>query len=177
MQPKVVDILERSTSMQVLSFEDLYAGKLCATLNRQHPRDLFDMKLLLDNEGISENMRKAFIVYLASDSRPINELLNPNLIDLSFSFESEFRGMTNLDIKTDELIQVRKYICENMLKIISNEEKSFLLSLVELDPNWELLDLPINIKDLPSIKYKLLNLERMEKKKRKKYLDQLEALF
>lgn len=176
-QPKVADILERSTSMQVLSFEDLYAGKLCATLNRQHPRDLFDMKLLLDNEGISENMRKAFIVYLASDSRPINELLNPNFIDLSFSFESEFSGMTNLDIKTDELIQVRKYVCENMLKIISNEEKSFLLSLVELDPNWELIDLPINIKDLPSIKFKLLNLERMEKKKRKKYLDQLEALF
>ena len=31
----------------LLSFEDLYAGKICATLDRQHPRDLYDIHLLL----------------------------------------------------------------------------------------------------------------------------------
>ena len=30
--------------MQVVAFEDLFGGKLHATLDRQHPRDLFDIK-------------------------------------------------------------------------------------------------------------------------------------
>jgi predicted nucleotidyltransferase component of viral defense system len=38
--------------MQVVSFADLYAGKIVAALDRQHPRDLFDVKHLLTNEGI-----------------------------------------------------------------------------------------------------------------------------
>ena len=33
--------------VQVLAFADLYAGKLAAALSRQHPRDLFDVGLLL----------------------------------------------------------------------------------------------------------------------------------
>ena len=35
-----------------LSFEDLYAGKIVAALDRRHPRGLFDITLLLENEGI-----------------------------------------------------------------------------------------------------------------------------
>jgi predicted nucleotidyltransferase component of viral defense system len=35
-------------SMAVLQPPDLYGGKICAALDRQHPRDLFDIKLLLD---------------------------------------------------------------------------------------------------------------------------------
>src|SRR5262245_4447259 len=46
--------------MQVVSFADLYAGKIVAALDRQHPRDLFDVKHLLANEGIDEALRAAF---------------------------------------------------------------------------------------------------------------------
>ena len=63
--------------IQCISFAELYGGKICAALDRQHPRDLFDIKLLLDNEGISELIRKAFIVFLIGDNRSINEPLNP----------------------------------------------------------------------------------------------------
>ena len=42
--------------MPVVAFEELYAGKLVAALDRQHPRDLFDVKLLLENEGISDEL-------------------------------------------------------------------------------------------------------------------------
>lgn len=31
------------TIVNNLSFEDVYAGKICAALDRQHPRDLFDI--------------------------------------------------------------------------------------------------------------------------------------
>lgn len=36
----------------VVSFEDLFAGKLVAALDRQHPRDLFDVRGLLTHEGL-----------------------------------------------------------------------------------------------------------------------------
>lgn len=45
--------------MQVVSFADLYAGKIVAALDRQHPRDLFDVLDLLAHEGIDEQLRKA----------------------------------------------------------------------------------------------------------------------
>jgi len=176
-QPKVTEILERTVKMQVTSFEDLYAGKICATLNRQHPRDLFDMKLLLDNEGLSDEIRKTFVVYLASDSRPINELLSPNLHDFSLNYESEFSGMTDMVVGTEELMSIRDYLCQNIVKMLSDNEKQFLLSLVQMDPKWDLISLPIEIKELPSIKFKLINLERMESKKRQKYLNELEKLL
>ena len=35
----------------VLAFGDLNGGTLHAALDRQHPRDLLDVKLLYDNEG------------------------------------------------------------------------------------------------------------------------------
>ena len=176
-QPKVTEILERTVKMQVISFEDLYAGKICATLNRQHPRDLFDMKLLLENEGLSDEILKSFVVYLASDSRPINELLRPNLHDFSLNYQSEFSGMTDMTVGTEELISIRDYLCQNIVSMLSNNEKQFLLSLVRLEPKWDLLSLPIDIKKLPGIKFKLINLEKMENKKRTKYIDQVELLF
>jgi predicted nucleotidyltransferase component of viral defense system len=176
-QPRVVEKLERTVKMQLLSLEDLYAGKLCATLNRQHPRDLFDMKLLLENEGLSDETRTAFVVYLASDSRPMNELLNPNIQDFSVGYKSEFSGMTDMVIGTEELMSIRDYLCKNIVNMLSDNEKQFLLSLVNMQPKWDLLTLPVDIKELPSIKFKLMNLEKMESKKRQKYLNTLETLF
>jgi hypothetical protein len=46
-----------------------------AALDRQHPRDLFDVRDLLANEGIDDVLRKAFIVYLLSHDRPMSEVL------------------------------------------------------------------------------------------------------
>ena len=43
--------------IQVVSFADLYAGKLVAALDRQHPRDLFDVRDLLANEGIDDSAK------------------------------------------------------------------------------------------------------------------------
>ena len=56
--------------IQVVSFADLYAGKIVAALDRQHPRDLFDVRDLLANEGIEDALRRAFIVYMLSHDPP-----------------------------------------------------------------------------------------------------------
>jgi len=49
---KAQDLFELSLQSRTLSPYDLYAGKICAALDRQHPRDLFDVHLLLKNEGL-----------------------------------------------------------------------------------------------------------------------------
>ena len=78
----------------VLAFDDLYAGKLHAALDRQHPRDLFDVKLLYENEGLTDDLFRAFLVYAACSSRPMHELLAPNEKDIAEDFAREFAGMT-----------------------------------------------------------------------------------
>jgi len=36
----------------------LFGGKLCAALDRQHPRDLFDVKHFLENEGFNFEIKR-----------------------------------------------------------------------------------------------------------------------
>src|SRR3546814_1358815 len=75
--------------MQVVALPDLYAGKIAAALDRQHPRDLFDILHLYENEGITDDLFRAFLVYLVSHNRPAHELLAPHLLDLEDCYRSE----------------------------------------------------------------------------------------
>src|SRR3989338_6333974 len=102
------DKFELSTTVKILSVADLYGSKLCAALDRQHPRDLFDAMMLLKNEGINEKIRKAFVIYLAGHNRPTHELLDPNFKDIEQEYESDFRGMVETDVSCEDLIQCQK---------------------------------------------------------------------
>lgn len=150
--------------ISMVSLPDLYAGKICAALDRQHPRDLFDIKLLLENEGLTDDIRKAFIIYLISHNRPIAELLNPIRKDITEIYHSEFANMTTVKASIDELVTVR----ENLIKLISSSltenEKEFLLSFKKLEPDWELLDTG-GVENLPAVKWKLINLNKMSQSK------------
>jgi len=160
--------------MPLLSFPDLYGGKICAALDRQHPRDLFDIKVLLENEGIEEKTRKAFIVYLISHPRPIAELLAPHLIDIKNLFENEFRGMTNVPVSLDSLISLQKDFAPLILKSLSSEEKRFILSIKAGNPEWDLLGIE-GIARFPAVKWKLQNIAKMTEQKHKIVYDKLKA--
>ncbi|WP_375398456.1 nucleotidyl transferase AbiEii/AbiGii toxin family protein [uncultured Sphingomonas sp.] len=74
---QVTDAVEEAfgfAEMSVVAFEDLYAGKVCAALDRQHPRDLFDVQLLYENEGLTDDLFRTFLVYAACSKRPLHEL-------------------------------------------------------------------------------------------------------
>src|SRR5436309_1955221 len=100
--------------MKTLSPADLYGGKLCAALDRQHPRDFFDIKILLAAEGITEEIRKAFVVYLASTDRPMHELLDPVRRDFQKVFETEFLGMVLVPVRYEELEDVREVVIRRL---------------------------------------------------------------
>lgn len=91
----------------VVALADLYAGKICAALNRQHLRDLFDVKWLLEKEGLNDEIQKALIIYLASHNRLMAELLRPHFKDISAVFAGEFANMAETDLPLEELVAVR----------------------------------------------------------------------
>lgn len=162
--------------MAIVSFSDLYAGKICAALDRQHPRDLFDVKFLYDNEGISDDLRKTVLVYLISHHRPIAEVLDPPRKDITKIYESEFLQMAEVNVALQELVEVRERLITDIQTGLSEEQKEFLLSFKARLPKWELLALD-GVKDLPSVKWKLINLTKMSSEKHAASFKKLEELF
>ncbi len=149
---------------QTLSMGDLYGGKICAALDRQHPRDLFDIKLLLEDEGITDDIKYAFIVYLISHPRPMVELLNPNFKNIKEIFIKEFKGMSRIPVDLFELIEVRKNLIDTLNGLLTDQDKNFLLSVKSGIPDWSKFPLSL-VQNLPSVKWKLININKMNKNK------------
>lgn len=129
--------------MPVVALADLYAGKMCAALDRQHPRDLFDIKWLLENEGLTEEIRKAFLVYLSSHNRPMAELLRPQYKEISAIYVGEFANMAETDVSLEELLAVRERLVELIHQGLTESEKGFLRSFKNREPDWVLLGLSL----------------------------------
>lgn len=172
---KVEETFGRFAAINVVSFSELYGGKVCAALDRQHPRDLFDVRLLLDNEGFTEKIKTGFIVALISHMRTINELLKPSFIDQRHAFETQFSGMADIPFSYEDFEKTREELVRLVHSSLSMEDRVFLLSFKEADPIWEFLNVR-NAKELPAVRWKLQNLERLKKENLKKYHDLISAL-
>ncbi len=158
--------------MPLVSTAELYAGKLCAALNRQHPRDLFDLKLLYENGGITDKIRQAFVIYLASNPRPIHELLSPNRLDINQVFDREFSQMTASNINLNDLLEIREEVISNINEKLTENERQFLLAVKQGKPEYALMPFD-NLDQLPSLKWKVINVNKMDKKKREIMVDKL----
>jgi predicted nucleotidyltransferase component of viral defense system len=158
--PMVEEAFGRFVEMQVLSLADLYGGKLVAALDRQHPRDLFDVKLLLENEGIGDALRLAFVVYLASHGRTMAEVLEPTRKPLSDIFEAQFAGMSRIPVTVAELESARKELIALLRGALTAREKAFLLSMKQGEPDWNLLPVP-HLAELPALQWKLRNIRAL----------------
>ncbi len=145
--------------INVLSFADIYAGKIMAALDRQHPRDLFDVHQLLENEGITDELRTALIVYLISHDHSPHSLLDPVLRDISQDFEQNFAGMTTDDITLDTLLGVREKLITDVVGNMPDHHKEFLRSFYSRKPDWKLLDIG-GVENLPAVRWRELNLDK-----------------
>jgi hypothetical protein len=136
-----------------------------AALDRQHPRDLFDVRDLLANEGINDELRKAFIVYLVSHNRPMAEVLAPARLDISTEFARGFDGMTETPVTLGELLQAREDVIATIVGNMPADHRRFLISIKRGEPDWALLDLP-GAPALPAVRWRLENLARLDPAKR-----------
>lgn len=163
--------------MQVVSFADLYAGKIVAALDRQHPRDLFDVRDLLAHEGIGDELRRAFLVYLISHNRPMVEVLAPTRKPLAEEYARGFVGMTQEPVALADLEAAREAIIATMAADMPDAHRHFLVGFKHGEPDWELLGIP-EAQHLPAVLWKQRNLDRLSVGKRHELAEALEgALF
>ena len=169
------DKLLTDLEIPVVSLEDVYGGKLVAAMDRQHPRDLFDVMQLFAHEGITAAIRRAFVVYLASHNRPVHEVLFPTLHNIEQEYERNFKGMTLEPVELCALLAAREQMLQELQKGLDSDERGFLMSLVEGRPQWALLGIA-HLEHLPGIRWKLHNLEQLQKKSPKNFAAQLQTL-
>jgi len=160
----------------VVSLADLYAGKIVAALDRQHPRDLFDVRDLLANEGISDELRCAFIVYLISHDRPMAEVLAPTRKSLKAEFARGFEGMTRDPVSLDELLATREALITDIVGNMPDAHRHFLVGFKRGEPDWALLGVP-TAADLPAVRWKQQNLAKLTDERRAHLLAALEAVL
>eukprot|EP01037_Dinobryon_pediforme_P016839 gene16839-17022_t len=162
--------------ISVVSFADLYAGKIMAALDRQHPRDLFDVRDLLAHEGIGDELRRAFVVYLLSHGRPMFEVLAVVPKDISGEFMRGFEGMTDAPVTIDELVAARQQLVDEIVGKMPVSHRRFLVSFEQGQPDWSLLGLP-GVETLPAILWRQHNLDSLDTVRRQALVENLKAVL
>lgn len=159
--------------MQVLDFADLYAGKLAAALSRQHPRDLFDIRPLLEEGRLNDRLWRTFLVYLISTPKPAAEILAPKEPqDFERMFAVHFQGMTREPVSSASLLEVLARLLRRISELLDRRSRTFLESIEREAPDFNLIGLP-NAADLPGVRRKLANLGQRSAAKREADYKQL----
>lgn len=172
--PKAQDLFGYAEA-RIISEAELWGGKICAALDRQHPRDLFDIYNLLNTVGINSEIKNGFIPLLLAGNRPLHEMLKPNFQMDEDIFDKEFAGMTDESFTFDEAKRTFLKLVENIHTILTDEDKRFLLDFVQLKANLQAADIS-NLDKLPGIKWKLKNLENLQNQNPEKFQEQYDKL-
>ena len=159
-------------SMSLVPIGQLYGGKICAALDRQHPRDLFDVKYLLENEGFSDEVWKGFLLSLLCSNRPIHEIIFPNFQDQRQTLENQFTGMSEEKFSYDDFEQTRKKLVQEIKIRLTEQDKIFLLGIKSVTPDWSVY----NFGHFPAVQWKLQNLKKLKNTNPKKHEEQYQAL-
>lgn len=162
-------------SAPILAAPELYGSKLVAAMDRQHPRDLFDVRGLFERGGLTAEVVECFVCYLAGHNRPVHEVLFSRDVDMSSAFENEFAGMTRNPITLAELETARRKLKKELPAALTADQREFLLGLVASEPDWQLMKCP-HLSQLPAIRWKLQNLTKLKKSNPGKFSQQADEL-
>lgn len=156
----------------VVPLGQLFGGKICAALDRQHPRDLFDVKHLLNNEGLTEEIKTGFIFCLLGAKRPISEMLAPHFIDQKSALEKQFLGMTEEKFSYKEYELTKAQLVEEITNMLDDYDRNFLLQFKNALPIWD----KYSFAGFPSIKRKVELLLDLKENKSEKHSTLLKKL-
>jgi len=159
----------------ILAIPELYGSKLVAAMDRQHPRDLFDVLHMFSRFGLPPQFVDCFVVYLAGHNRPVHEVLFAQLQPLAEVFASEFVGMTATPVTLEQLESTRARLFESLPKALTSAHRAFLLSLVKAEPDWSQMPFA-HLRELPAIRWKLMNLAKLKKTNPRRFTQQYEEL-
>ena len=160
----------------VLASAELYGSKLVAALDRQHPRDLFDICGMYRRNGLTSEIVECFVCYLAGHNRPVHEVLFSRDIDISPAFKNEFAGMMREPVVIDRLLEIRERLRRDLRSTLTSNHRRFLLSLVRGEPDWSLMVCP-HLEEMPALRWKLKNLGKLKKSNSPKFAKQTNELI
>lgn len=169
------DEFGKFASIQVLSHAELFGGKICAALDRQHPRDLFDVRALLANEGLSDEVRRGFIAALLGHDRPIHEVINSNFENARHVFDTQFAGMALQPFDYSDYETTREALATQLQESLTDDERNFIIGFKTGEPDWGLFP-AANLQYLPSVRWKLANIRKLKANNPTKHARQLERL-
>jgi predicted nucleotidyltransferase component of viral defense system len=176
LSPATEEEFAQAVTLPLLATAELYGSKLVAAMDRQHPRDLFDVLVLYNDTGLTPEIVDCFVAYLASHNRPVHEVLMPRLQPLDATFANQFNGMTRDEVSLEALEQTRQRLVQDLPRALTDQHRSFLLSLVQNQPRWDCMLFP-HLQELPAIRWKLQNLAKLRGAKRAEQVERLEACF
>ena len=161
LSPAGQNLFTAEIAVPMLATAEIYGSKLVATMDRQHPRDIFDVMKMYEKFGMDATFVDCFVAYLAGHNRPVHEVLFSADAPLETIYENHFRGMTSKEVSLEVLQQVRADMKRDLPRALTSSHKDFLLSLVKAEPQWALMPFP-HLKDLPALKWKLANLAKLK---------------
>lgn len=172
---KTRDLFGVEFEAPILAQDELYAGKLVAALDRQHPRDLFDVWQLYASGGLTEGMAECFVLYLAGHNRPPHEVLFGNDKDIAAEYERAFVGMTDVDCSLQTLLETRARLRQELPRRLTSDHRRFLSGLVRAEPDWSLVRCE-HAAQLPALRWKLANLQAFRQRRPADFDRQARAL-
>jgi predicted nucleotidyltransferase component of viral defense system len=176
LSPATEEEFAQAVTLPLLATAELYGSKLAAAMDRQHPRDLFDVLVLYNDTGLTPEIVDCFVAYLAGHNRPVHEVLMPRLQPLNATFANQFNGMTRDEVSLEALEQARERLVQELPRALTDQHRTFLLSLVQNQPRWDCMPFP-HLRELPAILWKLQNLAKLKSAKRAEQIERLQACF
>jgi hypothetical protein len=167
---QVQEVFETFVRVPVVSQGELYGGKICAALDRQHPRDLFDIRQLLAGEGLTPEIVLGMILALVSSNRPLSELVRPRIKDRAEAFSTEFDGMTFLPFSYEDHLEAFDALIVSIPGALTDGDRQFLISFEQGNPDWSLLAAP-DAARLVGPAWKLANLQKLKQENQAKHAD------
>lgn len=161
--------------INVLSRAELYGGKFCAALDRQHPRDLFDVAQFYASETLTDEIKTGFIALALCHNRPLHEILNPIIQDHRLLFDQQFAGMSDTPFSYEEHVATLEQLQHDILLSLTDKEKQHLIDFISLKSAPSEFGIP-NLERLPAIAWKRKNLQTLKKSNPHKFEEQLVLL-
>ena len=173
--PKMTAVVGLSAEMNVLSREELYGGKFCAALDRQHPRDLFDVAQFFRQGGKVCDVKGGFFALALGHNRPLHEILAPNMLDQKETFASQFSGMSDIPFSIDEHEATFQRLVAEVTAMLTPEDRERLVAFTALEADADVFGIP-GLERLPAIQWKRKNLETLRMRDPQKFTANAKAL-
>jgi predicted nucleotidyltransferase component of viral defense system len=169
------DLFTTDLVLPVLAPEELYGSKLIAAMDRQHPRDMFDVWKMLEQFDWRPSFVDCFVAYLAGHNRPVHEVLFPKKLPLEPAFTNEFSGLTTEAVLLSVLEETQERVLTQLPRALTSAHRKFLLSLVRAEPEWSLMPFT-HLEHLPALQWKLLNLRKLKSRDARRFAAQYDEL-